>query len=812
MPRHSLRIVSRLLPILAATLSAGAQTWTFEQWATVDPVSGWTLDAGDFDADGRSDVVAYHPSDGSLYVGRSLASGSFTFSHWGNVSPASGWQIAAGEFTGDSRSDVVLYHPSDGTLTVGINQGSSFAFAAWGNASPDAGWVLEAGDFDGDGRSDVALYRPTASVFPPVPAGRVTVGINQNGSFAFSTWTTLSPAAGWTLDAGRFTGDARSDLLAYHPSDGSLWVLRSTGTGFVPEFYATLSPSAGWSIDSADVCRAAPGTPCFFEGDGLDDAVVHHPDDGTLWAGRNTGGGSFVFGASPVFTTDPLSGWTLRGGHFWRGDIGGVALYDSGGGGLHVSSGDSAALGYAWPLSAAPGERIEFMASGAALQTARFERHVSIANGVGPQAQAPVTSTEMGSVTFSPELQSIPPDAAQPYRTGFGWSPSFELVVPAHWPSGYYSARITGPKGDDWHMPFIVKPAPQARSRVALLANINTWNAYTYFGGASSYYLDPPNIPTFSFLRPSEHTSPRNDHDGHLTRSELWIHGFLESNGFQPDVYTDADLHAGSFLDDYDVLVIGTHPEYWTIEMFDHVQAFLAEGGSLLYLGGNGIFEFVRYVNDGTALAFHVAVDDPDDEGDSTQPRSNFYFRHTLPARRERSLLGMTTDNCGFRPGAAYGVLLPDHPLFDGLALEVGDLLGDFGLNTGGVGGVFNGKASGHEIDNVAGAGATAPSPCGIPDPTIPPQAPAPLPPGLHVIARAGTPAQPGSDMTYYRHAGGGIVLSVGSINFGGSLAVEPRLQQVVRNALPEPGAVGPLAAGAALIGWLRSRRSVRAR
>ena len=379
MSRHSIGIVALLLVALAAT-SAAAQTWTFEQWATVDPATGWVFDAGDFDADGRSDLVAYHSSDGTVWVGAALPTGSFAFSLWATVSPASDWQIAAGEFTGDSRSDVALYHPSDGTLTVGINQGSSFSFAEWGNASPDSGWILEAGDFNGDGLSDVALYRPTLSFFPPIAGGRVMVGINQNGSFALSGWTTLSPASGWTLDSGRFNGDSRSDLLAYHPSDGTLWVLRSTGTGFAPELWSTVSPSSGWALDAADVCRLPASTPCLFEGDGLDDVVLHHPSDGGIAVGRNSGSGSFTFG-TPVYTTNPLSGWSLLGGHFWRGDVGGVVLYDSSGG-LHVSSADPA-LGYAWPLSAAPGQRVDFMVSGAAQPTARFYRHVSIANGGG---------------------------------------------------------------------------------------------------------------------------------------------------------------------------------------------------------------------------------------------------------------------------------------------------------------------------------------------------------------------------------------------------------------------------------------------
>jgi hypothetical protein len=38
--------------------------------------------------------------------------------------------------------------------------------------------------------------------------------------------------------------------------------------------------------------------------------------------------------------------------------------------------------------------------------------------------------------------------------------------------------------------------------------------------------------------------------------------------------------------------------------------------------------------------------------------------------------------------------------------------------------------------------------------------------------------------MTYYRTSAGGFVFSAGSISFGGSLVIDPVLQQIVRNAL----------------------------
>src|SRR6185503_8365858 len=58
------------------------------------------------------------------------------------------------------------------------------------------------------------------------------------------------------------------------------------------------------------------------------------------------------------------------------------------------------------------------------------------------------------------------------------------------------------------------------------------------------------------------------------------------------DALGDEQLHAlgSAALEGYDCLVLGAHPEYFTRRMQDAVRAFVAEGGRMLYLGGNGMF------------------------------------------------------------------------------------------------------------------------------------------------------------------------------------------------------------------------------
>jgi len=56
----------------------------------------------------------------------------------------------------------------------------------------------------------------------------------------------------------------------------------------------------------------------------------------------------------------------------------------------------------------------------------------------------------------------------------------------------------------------------------------------------------------------------------------------MEDAGYQVDVITDTDLHKGfADIGSYPALILTTHPEYWSLEMVDHLQEYLANGALL---------------------------------------------------------------------------------------------------------------------------------------------------------------------------------------------------------------------------------------
>ena len=94
-------------------------------------------------------------------------------------------------------------------------------------------------------------------------------------------------------------------------------------------------------------------------------------------------------------------------------------------------------------------------------------------------------------------------------------------------------------------------------------------------------------------MRPNTTLSAFND-DG-------WIWSFLRHQGLACDMLTDEDLdrEGAPALADHRLVITGNHPEYITTRMWDALLEHRADGGRLLYLGGNGFY---------WRVAFHTEV------------------------------------------------------------------------------------------------------------------------------------------------------------------------------------------------------------
>jgi hypothetical protein len=225
----------------------------------------------------------------------------------------------------------------------------------------------------------------------------------------------------------------------------------------------------------------------------------------------------------------------------------------------------------------------------------------------------------------------------------------------------------------------------------------------------------------------------------------------MEREGFPYDLYAETQLHSGDLnLDDYRVLVLGPHPEYWSQTMYYKVKAWVQErGGKLMYLGGNGLNCDVEFRDANTMLVRN---------GDERERiRRGLESRFHTRAESEANLLGVVFNYDGIMTSAPFKVLDAKHWAFAGTGLQNGDLFGQKSLHKRCPGG-----ASGHETDKI--------SPFS--------------PKNVQHLARGLNPNNGGADLVYYEAAQGGGVFSAGSITWPSSLLVDEAVSKITSNVL----------------------------
>ncbi len=270
-------------------LSAG-NTFNIGRWATkqggYSDNMKWFL--GDFNGNGKTDLVKLWNDEGLFTADVHLSTGSaFNIGRWatkqGSYSDDMKWFV--GDFNGDGKTDLMKVWNHDGTMysDVHISTGSSFVMQRWASAQggmwEDMEWVV--GDFNGDGKDDLMKYWNDGGMFT------ADVHVSTNGSFVMHRWATRQGAFGkdqhWTT--GDFNGDGKLDLVKIW-NDGGMFstdVHLSTGSAFNMARWATKQGSYG------DVMKWAVGD---FNGDGRDDLVKVWNVNGQMYSDVHTSTGS----------------------------------------------------------------------------------------------------------------------------------------------------------------------------------------------------------------------------------------------------------------------------------------------------------------------------------------------------------------------------------------------------------------------------------------------------------------------------------------------------------------------------------------
>ena len=230
-------------------------------------------------------------------------------------------------------------------------------------------------------------------------------------------------------------------------------------------------------------------------------------------------------------------------------------------------------------------------------------------------------------------------------------------------------------------------------------------------------------------------------------------------------------------------MIVG-HSEYWTDAERDGVAAFLADGGQVVSLSGNTLCWRTSFNDDLTVLESRKAVTSEDERwlspgewgerwhSDDGRPGSLF----TMLGRPGYEVLGLDTKGMidDGTPTAfdAFTVLQPQHFLFhEPLAVPISALgtIGETNLN--------GPRASGYEFD-------ATPQQAGLLDEPLAGQVLLARAMGQRNIEWHGGRQHGGGDIAYWERPAGGRVFNVGSIGLTGALAVDPGVQQLMRNVL----------------------------
>lgn len=203
--------------------------------------------------------------------------------------------------------------------------------------------------------------------------------------------------------------------------------------------------------------------------------------------------------------------------------------------------------------------------------------------------------------------------------TNANWTPSITLAIPDDWASGVYAARLTA-GADVEYLPFFVcPPRHKTGGRVALLMPTFTYMAYGNemwedygLNCVYDYYVDGSGVPMASSLHPMKTLRPGRGLLKSVTGerfarhlcADLYFVDWADQMGIELDILTDHDLHREGveLLAGYRAVVTGSHPEYVSAQMLDGLEAYLGQGGSIAYLGGNGFYSVTSLSSDASTI------------------------------------------------------------------------------------------------------------------------------------------------------------------------------------------------------------------
>jgi len=251
--------------------------------------------SGDFNRDSRPDLAVANAGSGRIAILRGNGDGTFqapVFLAPGNV--LSVWSVAVGDFNGDGRQDLVPANTGADTVSVLLGNGDGTFQPGAGFAAGSGPTSVVPGDFNNDGRLDVAVANERDGTAEGSSTASVLLG-NGDGTFQ-APRTFAIGSISWAVAVGDFDGDGAQDLAAANTASTTVSVLLGEGDGSFP---AALTIPVGHNPEGL-----AAGD---FNADGRSDLAVSNAGSNTVSVLIGEGDGTFqppltfAAGQVPVF-------------------------------------------------------------------------------------------------------------------------------------------------------------------------------------------------------------------------------------------------------------------------------------------------------------------------------------------------------------------------------------------------------------------------------------------------------------------------------------------------------------------------------
>ena len=298
MTTHRLLLIPTTVSILLAlSAAANAQFKAAPGSPFAVGLTPVAVAVGDFNGDGKADLAVANQNDNTLTVLLGNGTGGFTAAPGSPLGvglvPQS---VAVGDFNGDGKADLVVSDSDSNSVTVLLSNGAGGFTAAPGSPVATGLWPhsVVVADFNGDGKLDLAVADTNANTVT-VLLGKGTGGFMAAPGSPFAV--AIKPTS---VAVGDFNGDGKPDLAIANNGSNNITVMLGTGTGAF-----TAAPGSPFATGNLPVSVAVGD----FNGDSkLDLAIVNQNDDNvTVLLGSGTGGFTAAIGSPFLVGHTPAS-------------------------------------------------------------------------------------------------------------------------------------------------------------------------------------------------------------------------------------------------------------------------------------------------------------------------------------------------------------------------------------------------------------------------------------------------------------------------------------------------------------------------